>query len=71
MSYESRQHDILLDDLYLVFFGNLQSVDEAFDRGALFMFVKKESVLSLQKNTIYKSQINFQFYMMVIMISQT
>ena len=52
MNYESRQHEIPLDELYLVFFGNLQSVDEAFDRGALFIFVKKESVLSLQKNTM-------------------
>ena len=52
MNYESRQHEISLEDLYLVFFGDLQSVDEAFDRGALFIFVKKESVLSLKKKTL-------------------
>ena len=49
------QHEISLDDLYLVFSGNLQSVDKAFDRGPLFIFVKKESeVLSLRKSTINK-----------------
>ena len=60
MNYESRQHEISLDDLYLVFFGNLQSVDKAFDRGALFILIKKESD-HFKKTLFTNNKLTFSF----------